>query len=74
MTGDIIQISEDNVQEHCKALEAILYNIATLRGCIDRYPIFLDCAGLRFCMDKQSDLDELMVSLECKIAEYKGNQ
>lgn len=72
LTGDALCVSDENLGECGRALDAVLSNIRRLRDTVSKYPVFVEFAGYRFCLESQASLDELAVSLECKVAEQRG--
>jgi hypothetical protein len=71
LAGDVLQVSDENLGECERALEAILKNMRTLLDWASRYPVFVEFAGYRFVL---GSAEELAVALECKMAEHRGRQ
>jgi hypothetical protein len=70
LTGDVLQVSDANLGECKRALQAILANMKKLRDYANRHPVFVQFAGYHFCLVGEQHVEELVVALECKLAEY----
>jgi hypothetical protein len=74
LKGDILCVSDENLPQCAQALLSILMNEQTILRLMDRYPVCLEFADYRFCLDKPEHFGQLAVALECKMAEHRGRQ
>ena len=74
LAGDVLQVTDANLDECERALQAILKNMQTILKYVSRYPVFVQFAGYTFCFERPEPLDQLIVALECKMAEHRGRQ
>ena len=74
LTGDVLLVSDDNASECARALQVILANMKTILDWTSRYPVFVEFAGYRFCLEGREPFEQLVAAIECKMAEHLGRR
>lgn len=68
--GSIIKVSDQNIKELEDALNSLVVNKSKLVGLTEEYPLEIQFCGYRFVLENQTEIEELIASIDNKILDF----